>query len=143
MPNIASVLKDEIARIARKEIRREVGTLRKASAHYRRDIAALKKQVSRLERKAGIMEKNVLAKPVTANVDPDEANLRFSPKGLKTQRDRLGLSAADYAKLAGVSPLSIYNWEKGKTRPRKAQIATLAALRGISKKEAAARLEAM
>jgi len=41
----------------------------------------------------------------------------------------------------GVSGLSIYNWEKGKAKPRKEQVATLAALRGITKREAAARLE--
>lgn len=38
------------------------------------------------------------------------------------------MSAADYAKLVGVSPQTIYNWEKGKTRPRKEQIARLSLL---------------
>ena len=40
MPNIATVLKDEISRIARKEIRSETAVVKKASAQYRRDIAA-------------------------------------------------------------------------------------------------------
>jgi len=38
MPNIAAVLKDEISRIARKEIRSETTSLKKASSQYRRDI---------------------------------------------------------------------------------------------------------
>jgi hypothetical protein len=34
MPNIAAVLKQEISRLARKEIRRQTNALRKASAAY-------------------------------------------------------------------------------------------------------------
>lgn len=59
----------------------------------------------------------------------------------KTQRDRLGLSAKDYGLLVGVSGLTIYNWEQGKSRPRQAQLASLAAVRGIGKREANAKLE--
>ena len=36
MPNIASALREEVVRLARKEIRKEVETGRKASAQYRR-----------------------------------------------------------------------------------------------------------
>ena len=35
----------------------------------------------------------------------------------------------------------IYNWEKGKTRPRQEQLAALVAVRGIGKREALAKLE--
>jgi N-acetylneuraminic acid mutarotase len=51
MPNIASVLKEEILRLARKEARSETNALKKASAQYRRDIAALKRQITDLQRK--------------------------------------------------------------------------------------------
>ena len=44
MPNIASVLKTEIARVARKEVRSEIGSLKKATATYRTEIAALKRR---------------------------------------------------------------------------------------------------
>ena len=60
---------------------------------------------------------------------------------MKSQRERLGFSAADYAKLVGVSELTIYNWEQGKTRPRKEQLAALVAVRGIGKREALVKLE--
>jgi transcriptional regulator with XRE-family HTH domain len=60
---------------------------------------------------------------------------------VKAQRERTGLSAADYAKLVGVSALTIYNWEQGKTRPRQEQLAALVAIRGIGKREALAKLE--
>ena len=50
MPNIASVLKVEIVRLARKELRSEVDSIRKALAAARAEGAALKRRVSELER---------------------------------------------------------------------------------------------
>ena len=44
MPNIASVFKDEIVRVARKEIRNELAALKKASTTHRAEIAALKRR---------------------------------------------------------------------------------------------------
>ena len=49
----------------------------------------------------------------------------------------------NYAKLVGVSPITIYNWEQGKTRPQKAQLASLVAVRGIGKREALEKLEVL
>ena len=60
---------------------------------------------------------------------------------VKAQRKRLGLSADNYARLVGVSSLTIYNWEHGKSRPRKEQLAALVAVRGIGKREALKKLE--
>ena len=69
------------------------------------------------------------------------ANRRYSAKGLAAQRRRLGLSAASVAKLLGVSTLSVYKWESGKTRPRAKQIEAIATLRGMGKRDVAQRLE--
>jgi len=140
MPNLATVLRDEITRLARKEARSQTEALKKASAQYRRDIAALKRQVATLERQVSLLEGLVLKKPPASPAGDDTARVRFTARGLRSQRQRLGLSAADYAQLVGVSPQSIYNWEREITRPRKEQVATLAALRGIGKREAQARL---
>jgi DNA-binding transcriptional regulator YiaG len=67
-------------------------------------------------------------------------SIRFSARSVKAQRNRLGLSAADYGKLVGVSGLTIYNWEHDKSRPRQAQLAALVAVRGIGKREALLKL---
>jgi len=53
----------------------------------------------------------------------------------------LGLSAADYGKLIGVTGHTIYSWEKGTSRPRKTQLPVLASIRQMGKKEVHARLE--
>jgi DNA-binding transcriptional regulator YiaG len=134
-------LKDEVARLARKEIRRQTATLQKASAQYRRDIAALKRSAAGLERQVALLERKVAEQPTPGAAPAEEgARPRFTAKGLRSQRQRLGLSAADYSRLVGVTAQSIYNWERGAARPRKSQIATLAALRDIGKKEARNRL---
>ena len=52
MPNVATFLKAEIVRLARKEARNELAALRKASAAHRRQIAALKREVAALQGKA-------------------------------------------------------------------------------------------
>ena len=61
-------------------------------------------------------------------------------RSVKAQRRRLGFSAKDYGQLIGVSPLTIYHWEQGKSRPRQRQMAALIAVRGIGKREALRRL---
>jgi DNA-binding transcriptional regulator YiaG len=67
--------------------------------------------------------------------------VRFSARSVKAQRARVKLSAANYGKLVGVSGLTIYSWESGKSRPRKQQFARLVAVRGLGKREALAKLE--
>lgn len=140
MANIAAILKEEIVRLARKELRSQTGGMKKASANHRRDIADLKRRVAKLERQVSLLERQVLKKAPVLPAGEIDARVRFTAKGLRSQRKRLGLSAFAYAKLAGVTSQSIYNWEHETARPRKAQIATLAALRGLGKKEAQARL---
>ncbi|KFN48242.1 helix-turn-helix domain-containing protein [Arenimonas composti] len=142
MANIAVVLKSEIARLARREIKTAVEPLRKANAQYRREIAALKRDVEALRRELrGVAKASRRAAP-PAGDEGEAPRTRFVAKGLRSLRARLGLSAADFGRLAGVSGQSIYQWETGKTVPRAAQQAKLAELRGIGKREAARRLEA-
>lgn len=141
MPNIGSLLKDEIARLCRKEIRRQVEPVRKNAAAYRHDIADLKRRIAALERQNAGLAKRAAKSEKAPKPESDEAPMRFVAKGLVSLRLRLGLSAGDFGRLIGVSGQSVYNWEKGKTTPRKEQLALLAAVRGIGKGEAQARLE--
>jgi DNA-binding transcriptional regulator YiaG len=137
MPNIAAVLKEEICRLAKKEVKLQVGKTQKASAQYRRDIANLKRQLGQQEREIKLLKKQQGQTP--KEEEPSES-VRFSARSVKAQRSRLGLSAADYGKLVGVSGLTIYNWEHEKSRPRKAQLAALVTVRGIGKREALLKL---
>jgi len=142
MPNIASVLKEEVLRLARKEVRTATESLKKAVATHRSEIAALKRQVASLEKQLARGEKKRGVAP-PAEAGDDSVAIRFSAKRLARQREKLGLSAADMGLLLGVSAQTVYNWEAEKARPRRAQLAAIAALRGIGKRQVKARLEAL
>lgn len=147
MPNFATALKAEISRIARKELRADNQALKAAVAHQRSQITELKRRLQVLEQQLKRVGK-VAAKSAGAgkanqdNAADDGPNLRFSAKGFAAQRQRLGLTAAELAKILGVSQLSVYKWEGGKTRPRAKQLTAIAVLRTMGKREAAARLSA-
>jgi DNA-binding transcriptional regulator YiaG len=140
MSNIGAVLKQEIMRLSRREIRAEVRPTRKASAQYRRDIAALKREVEDLKRQVALLQRQGLTRSAEVPSASTTKKMRFVAKGLRAQRKRVGLSAEDYGKLIGVSAQSIYNWEQGHTSPRREQLAAIAGLRGISKTTANAHL---
>ena len=106
MPNIASALKSEICRIARKEIRTEVEGLKKAASTYRGEIATLKRRAQSLEQALRQLGKTV-PKPAPPSIDESSPTLRFSAKGLVAQRQRLGLSADAVGLLLGTSGQSI------------------------------------
>lgn len=140
MPNIGAVLREEISRLARKEIRSQTEALRKASADYRKKFADMRRQVGELQRQITSLERQV-ARNIPSKVGTSETgNFRFSAKGLRSNRKRLGLSASDYGRLIGVTAQTVYKWESEATRPRQQQMAALAALRAMGKKEAQARL---
>lgn len=139
MPNIAALLKQEITRLARREVRAQVQATKKASTQYRRHIAALRRQVATLERQVALVRRQRTA-TTPASTDSPPPKIRFVAKGLKSQRARLGLSAADFGRLVGVSAQSIYNWEQGHATPRASQLAVLASRRNLGKREVQALL---
>ena len=132
MPNVGLALRQEISRLAKKEVRTQVESMRAATNRYRHEIAALKRQIASLEK--------VVAngKTYRRSAEPAESNapkIRFVAKGLPSLRRRLGLSSADLALMLNVTSQSIYNWEHGVSRPRAAQLQKLSSLRSAGKRE--------
>lgn len=148
MTNLASALKSEVSRLARKELRAHTDGLKKAVATYRSEIAGLKKRVQELERqvaRASKVQRTAASKaaPVSDAEMEEGAGLRFRAAGMAANRKRLGLSAADFGKLVGATGQSVYSWEAGKSKPRSQNLAAIAALRGVGKREVAERLSAL
>lgn len=141
MPNLATVLKDEIRRLSRKEVRNETGVTKRASVHHRRDIAELKRVVDDLSKRVAFLESQEKRRVAQPAQRKPSGQVRFSPRWVKAQRERLGLSAADYGKLVGVSSLTVYNWEGGKSKPREGKLAAISAVRELGKRDALRRLE--
>lgn len=138
MANIASVLKAEITRVARKQARAEVEMLRKASAQHRGAIAALRREVALLRKELRTARRRLAAGggAAPAVADGGAPARRFSASRLSAHRAKLALSAADYGRLVGMSGATIYNWEQGKSRPNADQLNKLAAARRLSRRGA-------
>jgi len=141
MSNIAKALSQEITRLARKEARALSKPLFKAVAQFRRNIAELKRQNSKSHAEIVRLQRQASKGGAAPTTEAPVEKARFSAASVKAQRKRLGLSAADFGRLVGVSGHTVYSWEQGKSRPRSAQIAAFAAVRGIGKTDANARLE--
>ena len=141
MSRIAQVLKDEVTRLARKEVKAQTDVLRRSNAQYRRDIAELKRQAATMARQIAYLESEERKRAAAAPPESAAEGRRFSPRWLKRHRDKLGLSAADYARLVGVSAQTVYNWEHGKSKPQARQLAALVDVRALGKREALRRLE--
>lgn len=148
MPNLASTLKSEIARVARKVLKSEIQLLRKAVASHRGEIAALKREL-----KAAQDATKQLSKVVNKSKPAEEAPVAegprrgrrpagFTAEGLLAMRKRLDLTQAQMAALLDVSALSVYKWESGQTIPREAQQGKILEIKKIGKREAQKRLSA-
>lgn len=145
MSNFSSILKAEIARVARKSIKAELEGLRRTVASQRTEVVSLKRRLEETERALKQLQKLKGRAPEAAPAQEPATTgqLRFRAAGLASNRRRLGLSAAEFGLLVGATGQSVYAWEQGKTVPRGKALAAIAALRGIGKKEVRKRLEAL
>ena len=142
MANIASVLKSEIARVARKEVRVELESLKRASTQHRSAIAQLRREVADLHRQLKQAHRQVANASRASAVSgggggaTEGTPRRFSAARLAAHRAKLGLSAADYGRLVGMSGATIYLWEQGKSRPKPEQLQRLVEARTLGRRAA-------
>lgn len=147
MTNLANVLKAEVARLARKELRAETEDLKKTVATQKAEIAALKRRTLDLEKALKALMRQAAAgaerTKLAVSSDSDESHLRFRAAGMASNRKRLGLNAADFGLLIGATGQSVYLWESGKSKPNRENLASIAALRGAGKREVSAKLQSL
>jgi DNA-binding transcriptional regulator YiaG len=130
VPNVMGVLRSEIRRLARKEMKEAVRELKRQVAAIRRRLASTKKRMTDVERTARRAVSPRGATAAREDSRDDGTQVRFSPRWVKVHRAKLGMSRRVYAKLVGVSPQTILLWESGKARPRRSALATWRSIRG-------------
>ncbi len=146
MPNIAKVLKDEMARIARREANTVVAPARKPAAGLKRTAADLKRKVAALEKEVRSLQRTLAGlRPASQAVDTAADKARLTAKGMRSLRRKLRLSGQEFAQLVGVTGQAVYAWEKGNgpLKVRAKTRAAIVAIRGIGAREAKRRLAAM
>ena len=147
MPNLGTVLKDEIRRLARREIKAAIAGLKRDNADLKRTVAQLKRRVKSLERDNRLLkaaEKRLREQTFRAKAGNEELeSVRFTARGIRALRKKLGLSQDDFSRLLGVSPQAVYLWEskEGRLVLRDESKLALLDLRNIGAREARRRLE--
>lgn len=144
MGSLITSLKSEITRVARKELKGELLSLRKIATAHRSEIAALKRQVKTIasELKAVQRASKPIAKDLTITDGQDKpSRIRFSAERFGALRSKLGLTQSEMAKVLGASALSVHKWESGAVQPRAAQMQKISSAMKLGKREASALLQ--
>lgn len=148
MSTFATSLKSEIARVARKELKDELLSLRKSATTHRSEIAALKRDVKALMVALRATQR-ALPKPEAAPAKEQAASAAreqkskdqgFDAAAFAALRQSFGITQAQMATLVEASPLSVYKWESGKVTPRAAQLDRIQAVMKMGKRAVANRL---
>jgi DNA-binding transcriptional regulator YiaG len=144
MSNIAKALKAEISRISRKEAKSASVPIAKANIDLKKTVVDLKKRLAALEKE----NKRLLAgakkeKPLSAPEPSEETKkARITSTTIRSLRSKLGLSQADFGKLAGVTTGAVYLWEtkEGPLNLRDKTKAALLSIKGMGAREAKEKL---
>lgn len=151
MTAFSDAFRSEVMRMARKEIKGELVTLRKTVTAQRSEVAALKRDLKSLATQVRILTKAQEKAEATAerqqaaqgrskalsDSHPKQAaeaegaaggkgrggrKFTFSHEALIAKRHALHLTQKEMARLLGVSVVSVYKWETGEVMPRVAQL---------------------
>ena len=128
--NLGAVIKQEIQRLARREVGGIVKELRAALKKQRAEINALKKAV-RQAAKARPAGRTRAGAVVDTS---DDKQRRFSPKRLAQLRAKKDITLGELARLTETSAPTLTKWLSGASRPSPAQLHKIAWIRSQSPK---------
>jgi len=142
MGKVESIIKSEIIRLAKGEMRKVSIPLGRDVRLLKNTVSQLRKSVLSLERFAAQKQKELSKREIRLEAPPEEIKQsRFSPRLLQSLRKRLGITQKELAILAGVSLGAAHLWETGKFRPKENKMGVLVALRKLNRREVRELLE--
>ena len=136
MGKIGSIIKSEIERLAKREMRQVSVPLGRDVRSLKNKVSQLRKSVLSLERFTAQKQKELSNREIRLEAPPEEIKQsRFSPRLLQSLRKRLGITQKELAILAGVSLGAAHLWETGKFKPKDNKMGVLLALRKLNRRE--------
>jgi DNA-binding transcriptional regulator YiaG len=145
MPNIAKVLKDEIARISKHEAKIAVSKPLKTGIANKKAMVDIKRRLIQIEKSLNGIQKAMQSCSSQAPAIESEGKKEWlSGRGIKALRRKMRVSQAQFAKLIGMNPIAVVRWEKqrGKLVFKKSDtLGKILALRGVGVREAQDRLK--
>lgn len=128
MANFGKSLEAAISRIASKQLKPALNELR----------AGLRKVQRALDKQRRVLATRGAGARGGGKSRQDDGPT-MSPKEVTALRKRLGMNQAQFARTAGVTHVSVYFWESGKTKPRGERLARLRELEAQAGKKSAPR----
>ena len=145
MPNIAQTFKEEISRLARREVRKECLALNNQLRALRVTIGTQKKAIEQLVKTISQLKPRTTdqsaPKETKASNEEEKTQVRLTASSIKRLRQKLGISQVQMGRLLAVSANTIIRWEAGSYTPRERHKLALAELRNNGKREINKRLE--
>jgi DNA-binding transcriptional regulator YiaG len=142
MGKLEGIIKSEIVRLAKREIRKISVPLGKDVRLLKNTVSQLRKTVLALERFAARQESELRKGKILLEATPEEVKgSRFSSRLIRSLRKHLGITQKELAILAGVTVGAIHQWESGIFVPRAQKKSVLVALRKLGRREVRKLLE--
>jgi len=136
MGKLEGIIKEEIIRLAKREMKMKFVPLRRDVRSLKITVSQLRKSLSGLQRFVSQQAKQMGPKPVPEVTPEDLKTARISPRLIKSLRKHLRVSQRELAKLAGVTVGAVFQWEKGKFEPKDDKKKILVGLRKLGRQEA-------
>jgi len=134
MAKIEGVIKSEIMRLAKREVRSVFRPLKREVRQMSLKLSVLSKGFASLNRMAKELHLEEAKPKLEATTEEVKAS-RLSPERISSLRRKLGISQREMGILTGASLGAVLSWEKGKFRPRGEKKGALVALRKLKKRE--------
>ena len=142
MGKIEAIIKSEIVRLAKREIREISTPLARDIRALKSTVSQLRKTVLTLERFTALQKEELKKKEIFLEATPEEMEIsRFSPRLIQSLRKQLGVTQRELALLTGVTVGAIHQWESGMFKPRQEKKGMLVALRKLGRRDVGRLLE--
>ena len=135
MGKLESIIKSEIQRLAKREVRATFLPIRHEVWGMKLKLSNLLKRFTVLDRLAKEISKTKITEP-KLDASPEEVRAsRLTPERIANLRKKLGISQRELGILTGASLGAVLSWEKGRFKPRGEKKAALVALRKVRKRD--------
>jgi DNA-binding transcriptional regulator YiaG len=136
MGKLEGMIKSEIVRLAKREMRKISVPLGKDVRSLKSTVSQLRRTVLALERFAAQRQKELAKEKVPLEAAPEEVEIsRFSPRLIRSLRKHLGVTQKELAILTGVTVGAVHQWESGMFKPGEKKKGMLVALRKLGRRD--------
>jgi DNA-binding transcriptional regulator YiaG len=136
MGKFEGIIKSEIVRLAKREVRKISVPLSRDVRLLKSAASQLRKAVLTLHRVTAQQQKQLEKGEMPLQAAPEEVKVsRFSPRLIRSLRGHLGITQKELALLTGVTVGAVHLWESGQFKPSEKKKAVMVALRKLGRRE--------